>query len=81
MSDSITVELGDRSYPIHIGAGLLDDPGVLPAATPARQLLVLTNETIAPLYLERVRERFADLKCHHLVLSPFPRTYIATTSA
>lgn len=68
MSDSITVELGDRSYPIHIGAGLLDAPDVLPAATPARQLLVLTNETIAPLYLERVLERFADRKCHHLVL-------------
>ncbi len=51
---SLTVELGERSYPIHIGQRLLDDPGLLQPCIHGRQVLVVSNETIAPLYLERV---------------------------
>ena len=50
--ETITVALGDRSYPIHIGSGLLDDSASY--GTAARQILVVTNETVAPLYLARV---------------------------
>jgi 3-dehydroquinate synthase len=51
--ETITVALGDRSYPIHVGAGLLDDAALY--GTAARQLLIVTNDVVAPLYLERVR--------------------------
>lgn len=50
---SLTVDLGDRSYPIHIGQGLLDNPGLLRPHIHGRQVLVVSNETVAPLYLDR----------------------------
>ena len=50
---TLQVALAERSYPIHIGAGLLD---TFPIAEQVRgnQVMIITNETIAPLYLERL---------------------------
>jgi 3-dehydroquinate synthase len=50
------VELGERSYPIHIGAGLLDDPGLILPALSQKRVAIITNVTVAPLYLDRLRE-------------------------
>ena len=50
----IVIELGNRSYPILIGAGLLDDTELLARCVPARDVLVVTNETVGPLYLGRL---------------------------
>ena len=50
----LVIELGSRSYPILIGAGLLDDPQLLARTVPARDVLVVTNETVGPLYLDRL---------------------------
>jgi len=47
------VELGDRSYPIHIGP-CLSDQRLLQATLTQQEILIVTNDTIAPLYLERV---------------------------
>jgi 3-dehydroquinate synthase len=54
MSDtrSITVELGERSYPIVIGSGLLGGGFDLAAFVDGPDCLVVTNETVEPLYLE-----------------------------
>ena len=50
----VTVDLGDRSYPIYIGSGLLDDGEALRRHVRGSTALVVTNETIAKLgYLER----------------------------
>ena len=54
----VEVDLGERSYPIYIGAGLLDDSRLLQQHIPGKRVLVVTNETIAPLYLDR-----CDLVC------------------
>lgn len=51
---SLQVDLGDRSYPIMIGSGLLKAPEYFEQAIRGKQVLVVTNETIAPLYLETV---------------------------
>lgn len=51
--DTITVELGERSYPIHIGPDLVDDTRLLRETVSASQILIVTNEIVAPLYLER----------------------------
>ncbi|TLM77987.1 3-dehydroquinate synthase [Microbulbifer harenosus] len=51
---SLQVDLGDRSYPILIGPGLLGESAHFTNAIRGRQVLVVTNETIAPLYLEKV---------------------------
>jgi len=50
---TLKVELGDRSYPIFIGQGLLDR-GVMAPYITGKQVLIVTNETIAPLYLSRL---------------------------
>jgi 3-dehydroquinate synthase len=51
---SLQVELGERSYPIHIGSGLLDRAELFEPHIAGRQVAIITNETVAPLYLERL---------------------------
>lgn len=47
---TVAIELGDRSYPIHIGAGLLSRPALLHDLPSAQTALIVTNTTVAPLY-------------------------------
>ena len=49
----VVIDLGDRSYRVAIGAGLLDG-GLLASAVTGRQVAVITNTTVAPLYLQPV---------------------------
>jgi hypothetical protein len=49
----VDVDLGDRSYPIYIGPQLLDDGARLRQHIPGSRVLIVTNTTIAPLYLQR----------------------------
>lgn len=58
---SFKVDLGERSYPILIGSGLLGRPEHLLPLIRGRQVLVVTNETIAPLYLQKVLESLQSL--------------------
>ncbi|MDP2818234.1 MAG: 3-dehydroquinate synthase [Polaromonas sp.] len=54
-TQQVRIDLGDRSYPISIGSGLLGDPATyqnLPAASTA---LIVSNDTVAPLYAELLR--------------------------
>ena len=51
---TVEVELGDRTYPIYIGSGLLAGGELLRQHVPGNTALVVTNETVAPLYLDRV---------------------------
>jgi 3-dehydroquinate synthase len=53
---TLTVELGDRSYPIHIGQKLLQQPELITRHIHGRQVMVVTNDTIAPLYLDTVKQ-------------------------
>jgi 3-dehydroquinate synthase len=52
---TVDVVLGERTYPIWIGDGLLDDAERWRATIRGRHVLIVSNTTIAPLYLERVR--------------------------
>ncbi len=51
---SLVVELGDRSYPIHIGRNLLSRGDLIRPLLRQPRALILTNTTVAPLYLERL---------------------------
>ena len=51
---TLNVELGDRSYPIIVGSGLLKDEALLAPYIVGEEVVVVTNETIAPLYLDQV---------------------------
>ncbi|XP_007046641.2 PREDICTED: 3-dehydroquinate synthase, chloroplastic [Theobroma cacao] len=50
----VEVDLGNRSYPIYIGSGLLEEPELLQKHVHGKKVLVVTNTTIAPLYLDKV---------------------------
>ncbi len=52
--ETVRVDLGSRSYPIYIGAHLLDDGELVRAHIPGRQVAVITNDVVAPLYLDRL---------------------------
>jgi 3-dehydroquinate synthase len=52
---TITVDLGDRSYPIYIGSGLLGRAGMLDPHLRGRDALIVTNTTVGPLYQARLR--------------------------
>ena len=52
---TLSVALGERSYPIHIGAGLLDDAGLYAPHVKGKRVAIVTNPVVAPLYLARVQ--------------------------
>ncbi len=49
---TLTVDLGKRSYPIHIGPDLLAQPHLIAEHLPQPRVAVITNTTVAPLYLD-----------------------------
>ncbi len=55
----VHIELGDRSYPILIGPGLLDDPATWATLPKASAAMVITNTTVAPLFAQRVTKALA----------------------
>ena len=61
MSSTLTVELGDRSYPIVIGRGLLDGGFDLATYIRGNDCLVVSNETVAPLYYEKLLPGLGNL--------------------
>lgn len=60
MSTSITVDLGARSYPIVIGSGLLDGGFDLSTYVVGSDCLIVSSETIAPLYLDALKADLGD---------------------
>lgn len=53
---TLTVDLGERSYPIYIGEGLLSRSDLIKPHLAGRQVAIVTNETVAPLYLETLQQ-------------------------
>ncbi|NTV97270.1 MAG: 3-dehydroquinate synthase, partial [Thiobacillus sp.] len=51
---TLTVDLGDRSYPIHIGTGLLDRADLILPHLKQKRVAIVTNTTVGPLYLDRL---------------------------
>ncbi|HTI96770.1 MAG TPA: 3-dehydroquinate synthase [Rudaea sp.] len=64
----LVVELGARRYPIRIGVGLLADVAPWRALLPGRHVLVVSDEHVAPLYLDRVSAGLHDRTFSSLVL-------------
>ena len=67
----LSIDLGERSYPIVIGTGLLGAPETYAALPAASKALIVTNTTVAPLYAEALRAallpKYAQV---HLVVLP-----------
>ena len=64
--ETIVVALGERSYPIHIGPDLLDKTDLY--GLTAKQVLVVTNDVVAPLYLARVQAALRGRELETLVV-------------
>ncbi|MGM0769420.1 MAG: 3-dehydroquinate synthase [Pseudomonadota bacterium] len=63
----LTVDLAERSYPIFIGQGLLGTRDLSPYVA-GNQVMIVTNETVAPLYLEKAKACFSVKQIDAVVL-------------
>ncbi len=66
--NTLTVDLGERSYPIHIGRGLLRQPELVRPHVHGTQVMIVTNTTVAPLYLDACRALFDGFEVADVVL-------------
>ncbi len=74
MMKTLVVDLGERSYPIYIGDGLLARDELLRTHLAGQQVMIVSNDTVAPLYLHKVQAAVADLQ-HHAVVLPDGEKY------
>ena len=65
---TLEVELGERSYPITIGSGLLARGELLTAHIAGTRVVMVTNETVAPLYLSKVRAHLGRYRPVEVIL-------------
>ncbi len=65
---TLQLELGERSYPIHIGPGLISQPDLYQPHIRGRQVMLVSNETVAPLYLQSVREALSGYQLEQVIL-------------
>ncbi len=65
---TLNVDLGQRSYPIYIGTDLLGQAELIKPCIAGKQVLVVSNETVAPLYLDKTLNALADFDHQHIIL-------------
>lgn len=68
MMNTLQVPLDDRSYPIYIGNGLLSRTDLLKQHIKGNEVLVVTNTTVAPLYLQSVLDLLTEYRCESVIL-------------
>jgi len=66
-TETVDIDLGSRSYPIMIGENLLTEPGLLNQYVTGKAMVV-TNDTIAPLYLQQVLDALGNTPKASVVL-------------
>lgn len=66
--NKLDVDLGERSYPIYIGEGIHADAGYYEEFINGDQVMLVTNETIAPLYLDQTTEALSDYQVKTCIL-------------
>jgi len=66
--NTLKVELGERSYPILIGEGLLHQPDLVRQHVPARDILVVSNTTVAPLHMASLVEALSGSRVVEAIL-------------
>lgn len=65
---TLTVQLGERSYPVHIDLGILARAELFPEQLQKGAVCIITDDQVAPLYLRKLQLTLAALKPLHLVL-------------
>lgn len=72
---TLHVDLGERSYPVYIGRDLLSDPQLLSRYVPGSQVVIVSNETVAPLYVDKVRAALGERKLITEIVLPDGEQY------
>lgn len=70
----IEVDLNERSYPIYIGNSILSDQALFEKHITSSQILIVTNENIAPLYLQDIEGHLSKQDYEVLILPDGERT-------
>lgn len=68
MIKTLHVALGARSYPIHIGDTILEEVSLFTPHIRGKEVLIVTNETVAPLYLETLKLTLQDYQLEQVIL-------------
>ncbi len=68
MMKTLTVDLADRSYPIFIGESLISNSDLYSPYIKGKQVMIVTNTTVAPLYLEQVKSALSDYDVDEVIL-------------
>ncbi|PHS72758.1 MAG: 3-dehydroquinate synthase [Cycloclasticus sp.] len=69
VKETLNVNLGNRSYPIYIGSGLLKDYTLIEKHLISQQVLIVSNDTVAPIYLDAlITQLSASIKVDSVVL-------------
>jgi 3-dehydroquinate synthase len=66
--ESLRVTLGERSYPIHIGAGLLERPELYQPHLAGGSAAIVTNDVVAPLYLAKVKSALQGARIVEIIV-------------
>lgn len=61
-------EHGERNYPIFIGQDLLSKPELIKPYVKGSQVMIVSNETVAPIYLDKVKKAFSKFDCRTVIL-------------
>jgi len=67
--EKLLVDLGDRSYPISIGQHLLADTALFKHAIKGNKVMIVTNDVVAPLYLNACKETLKDYQIDDVILA------------
>lgn len=65
---TLKVALGKRSYPIYIGSDLLTQSHLIKQCVQSKQIMVVSNTTIAPLYLQKILDSLSGLEVKKIIL-------------
>ena len=65
---TLSVDLGERSYPIYIGENLFAQEALLRNHIHGRQVVIVSNETVAPLYLKSVQAMLTGFNVETTIL-------------
>jgi len=66
--ESLSVALGSRAYPIHIGAGIIGSDGLYQPHLAGGSAAIVTNQVVAPLYLDKVKRALVAAGARHTAI-------------
>jgi len=64
----LTLDLGERSYPIYIESKLLTESNLLSSHIRAKRVCIVTNNIVAPIYLDKIKQQLTNFQIDEIIL-------------